>query len=368
MKIGSALIADDESGRIREDWLAAVGADLAGLRTGKADVAIVSSGAIAVGRRDLGLSGSRLALSQKQAAAARGQIRLAHAWQQALGPHGVRVAQILLTLSDTEERRRHLNARATVEALFGFGVVPVINENDTVATEEIRYGDNDRLAARVAQMIGADMLVLLSDVDGLYDADPRVHAGATLVPVVGEVTPEIERMAGNPLPGHSSGGMVTKLEAARIAMSAGCAMVIADGKPQRPLARLADGARCTWFLPSLAPSDARKRWIAASVEDAGRLVVDGGAAAALRSGRSLLPVGVVEVGGDFERGDVVLVVAGDLSPVARGLAAYSSGDARRIMGRRSREIEAVLGYRGRDEMIHRDDLVLDPSGTGSRPA
>ena len=365
VKIGSALVADDRTGSIRTDWLSSLGEDIARLRSQRIDVAIVSSGAIAVGRRDLGLSGCELALDQKQAAAARGQIRLAHAWQEALEPHGVDIAQILLTLADTEQRRRHLNARATVETLFGLGVVPVINENDTVATEEIRYGDNDRLAARVAQMVSADTLVLLSDVDGLYTADPRADPGATLVPVVREVTAEIESMAGTAQPGYSSGGMITKLEAARIAISGGCAMAIADGKPANALARLADGARCTWFLPAMAPLAARKRWIAASIAMAGTLVVDDGAARALGAGKSLLPAGVAGIDGDFERGDAVAVRTAAGSLLGRGLSAYSSADARRIMGRKSREIESILGYRGRDEMIHRDDLVLDAQMTES---
>ena len=359
IKIGSALVADERTGSIREEWLSALGEDIARLRSRAIDVAIVSSGAIAIGRCDLGLSGCELALDQKQAAAARGQIRLAHAWQEALEPHGVAIAQILLTLADTEERRRHLNARATIETLFGLGVVPVINENDTVATEEIRYGDNDRLAARVAQMVSADILVLLSDVDGLYTADPRTDPGAVLVPVVREVTAEIESMAGAALPGYSSGGMITKLEAARIAISGGCAMAIADGKPANALTRLLEGVRCTWFLPAMAPLAARKRWIAGTIAIVGTLTVDDGAATALGTGKSLLPAGVTDVGGDFERGDAVFVRTARGLLLGRGLSAYSSADARRIMGRKSREIESILGYRGRDEMIHRDDLVLD---------
>ncbi len=366
LKIGSTLVADDRTGSIREEWLSSLGEDIARLRSRDIDVAIVSSGAIAVGRRDLGLSGCELALDQKQAAAARGQIRLAHAWQEALGPHGVAIAQILLTLADTEERRRHLNARATMETLFGLGVVPVINENDTVATEEIRYGDNDRLAARVAQMVSADTLVLLSDVDGLYTADPRTDPDATLVPVVREVTADIENMAGAALPGYSSGGMITKLEAARIAISGGCAMVIGDGKPANALSRLSEGARCTWFLPAMAPLAARKRWIAAAIAIAGTLTVDDGAARALGAGKSLLPAGITGVDGDFERGDAVIVRTARGLLLGRGLSAYSSADARRIMGRKSREIESILGYRGRDELIHRDDLVLDAQPTESR--
>ena len=361
VKVGSALLVDDRTGRIRDDWLSGLGADIARLRSRSVDVAIVSSGAIAAGRGSLGLPPGELALEQKQAAAAVGQIQLANSWRAALGRHGIGVAQILVTLGDTEERRRHLNARATVETLLGLGAVPVINENDTVATEEIRYGDNDRLAARVAQMISAETLVLLSDVDGLYTADPRVDGDAEFVPVVEEMTQEIEKMAGEPPPGYSSGGMATKLEAAKIAMAAGCAMAITDGRRPDALARLEDGGKCTWFLPVSEPRTARKKWIAGTISAAGVLVIDGGAAAALSGGKSLLPAGVTAVEGNFDRGDAVLVKRSDGMIVGRGLSAYSAEDAARIKGRKSRDIEGILGYRGRDEMIHRDDLVLEGS-------
>lgn len=366
VKIGSALLVDDSTGRIRDDWLAALGADIARLKARGVAVVIVSSGAIATGRRDLGLNADVLALEQKQAAAATGQIRFAHAWQEALGAHDITVAQILLTLADTEERRRHLNARATIETLLGLGAVPVINENDTVATEEIRYGDNDRLAARVAQMISADTLVLLSDVDGLYRTDPRHDPAAELVPEVTEVTAEIEAMAGKAPVGYSSGGMITKLEAAKIAMSAGCAMTITDGKPGDALSRLETGARCTWFRPAAEPLTARKKWIAGTVAVAGSVTIDEGAAAALAGGKSLLPAGVTAINGSFERGDAVLVKAADGGVLGRGLSAYSAADALLIMGRKSRDIEGVLGYRGRDELIHRDDLVLEAKAMGHR--
>ena len=359
VKVGSALLVDDRTGRIRDDWLSGFGADIARLRSRSVDVAIVSSGAIAAGRGSLGLPPGELALEQKQAAAAVGQIQLANSWRAALDRHGIGVAQILVTLGDTEERRRHLNARATVETLLGLGAVPVINENDTVATEEIRYGDNDRLAARVAQMISAETLVLLSDVDGLYTADPRIDGDAEFVPVVEEMTQEIEKMAGEPPPGYSSGGMATKLEAAKIAMAAGCAMAITDGRRPDALARLEDGGKCTWFLPVSEPRTARKKWIAGTISAAGVLVIDGGAAAALSGGKSLLPAGVTAVEGNFDRGDAVLVKRSDGTIVGRGLSAYSAEDAARIMGRKSRDIEGILGYRGRDEMIHRDDLVLE---------
>ncbi len=365
VKIGSTLLVDEETGTLRAAWLAALGADVADLRKSGVEVVLVSSGAIAVGRNDLGLPPGRLRLEQKQAAAAAGQIRLAHAYQEALAAHGINVAQILLTPDDTEERRRHLNARNTVDTLLGLGAVPVINENDTVGTEEIRFGDNDRLAARVAQMISADTLVLLSDIDGFYNADPRADRAAELVPEVAEITPEIEAMAGAAQPGYSSGGMVTKLAAAKIAMAAGCRMVIADGKSPHGLAAIDKGARCTWFVPGNGPRSARKRWIAGAVTSAGTITVDDGAVAALCNGKSLLPAGVVGIEGGFERGDAVTVKDASGKRLGIGLAAYSADEAGLIKGHKSREIEALLGYRGRDEMIHRDDLVLDraPAGT-----
>ena len=363
VKIGSALLVEDATGRIRTDWLASLASDIAGLRARGTDIVIVSSGAIAVGRTHLGLPNGNLALEQKQAAAAAGQIRLAHSWQEALGMHDITAAQILLTLGDTEERRRHLNARATIETLLRMGAVPVINENDTVATEEIRYGDNDRLAARVAQIISADTLVLLSDVDGLYDADPRTCDSAKLIPEVAEITPEIEAMAGAAPAGYSSGGMVTKLDAAKIATAAGCAMAITDGKADNALSALADGGRCTWFLPASEPLTARKRWIAGAVAAQGAIIVDAGAVNALNGGKSLLPAGVTEIEGRFERGDAVEIKVAGGATVGRGLSAYSSADAARIAGRKSRDIEGILGYRGRDEMIHRDDMVLDMSAS-----
>ena len=363
VKIGSALLVDGETGRIRREWLDALADDVAACRKRGQEVVIVTSGAVACGREHLGLVGRPLRLEEKQAAAATGQIRLAHAYQETLARHDVTVAQVLVTLEDTEERRRHLNARATIDTLLKLGAVPVINENDTVATAEIRFGDNDRLAARVAQMISADTLILLSDIDGLYTADPRKDPDARHIPVVQELTSDIENMAGEPPPGYSSGGMVTKIVAARVALSAGCRMVIAKGKRMNPLAALEarperGGALCTWFLPAAEPSSARKAWIGGNLNAAGALTVDAGALKALANGASLLPAGVRAVEGTFERGDVVVVKAPDGREVARGLTAYASDDARRIAGRKSHEIEEVLGYRGRDEMIHRDDLVV----------
>ena len=358
VKIGSALLVDEDSGDVRRAWLDGLADDVAALKKRGVEVLIVSSGAIAVGRRHLGLTQKALKLEEKQAAAATGQIRLAHAYQETLARHGITVAQVLLTPDDTEERRRHLNARSTVAQLLKLGAVPVFNENDTVATEEIRFGDNDRLAARVAQMASADTLVLLSDIDGLYTGDPRRDAQATRLDEVHEVTPEIEAMAGAAGTAYSSGGMVTKLAAAKIALAAGCRMVIARGTVANPLSVLETGAPCTWFIPSTSPKTARKRWIAGSLRAEGWLTVDDGALAALAAGKSLLPAGVRAIEGDFQRGDPVVVRAADGREVARGLSAYSAADMRLIMGHKSSEIAQLLGYRGRDEAIHRDDLVL----------
>jgi glutamate 5-kinase len=358
IKIGSALVVDPKQAAPRTAWLDSVAADIQMLRDRGTDVIVVSSGAIALARRSLGLTQRRLRLEEKQAAAAVGQIRLAQAWTQALSARDLTAAQLLLTLEDTEDRRRYLNARATLNTLLGLGCIPVINENDTVATSEIRFGDNDRLAARVAEMVQADQLILLSDIDGLYTADPRRDPSATHIPVVEAVTPEIEAMGGEPPPGYSSGGMRTKLVAARIATQAGCAMAIAIGHVERPLQALERGARCTWFLPAPEGRTARKRWIAGSLAPQGVLTIDAGAARALANGSSLLPAGVRTVEGIFERGDAVTILGPGGVVLGRGLSAYASTDAERIAGHRSDQIEAVLGWRGRDEMIHRDDLVL----------
>jgi glutamate 5-kinase len=358
VKVGSALVVDQAAAAPRADWLRALAADIAALRARGIGVVVVSSGAIALARPLLGLERPRLALEEKQAAAAVGQIRLAQAWSGALAGEGMVAAQLLLTLDDTEDRRRYLNARATLLTLLKLGAVPVINENDSVATTEIRFGDNDRLAARVAGMISADQLVLLSDIDGLYTADPRRDPNATHIPVVPAITHEIEAMGGEPPPGYSSGGMRTKLVAARIATDAGCAMAIAFGHKLHPLQALADGAPCTWFLAAPDGRSAWKRWIGGALAPLGTLTVDAGAARALAGGRSLLPAGVREVAGTFERGDAVLIAGPDGTPLGRGLSAYASSDAARIAGHRSDEIEALLGWRGRDEMVHRDDLVL----------
>jgi glutamate 5-kinase len=357
VKIGSALLVG-EDGAIRSAWLAALVDDIARCRERGQQVILVSSGAIAVGRRHLGLVHRSLRLEEKQAAAATGQIRLAHAYQEALARHGITVAQILLTQQDTEERRRHLNARATLAQLLALGAVPVVNENDTIATAEIRFGDNDRLAARVAQMASADMLVLLSDIDGLYTADPRRDPAARHVALVRELGPALDAMAGPPPPGYSSGGMVTKLAAARIAMNAGCHMLIAQGRGRNPLAGIEAGARASLFLPPCEPVPARKAWIAGTVSPAGAIVVDAGAAGALKRGKSLLAAGILATEGEFERGDCIIIRTKEGAEAGRGLSHYASADIRRIAGHKSGEIAAILGYRGRDEIIHRDDLVM----------
>jgi glutamate 5-kinase len=358
VKIGSALVVDEATAAPRESWLAGIAADVAAMRARGTEVILVSSGAIALARRALGLTRAKLKLEEKQAAAAVGQIRLAGAWAAALAAQQLNAAQLLLTLEDSEDRRRYLNARATLNTLLGLNCIPVINENDTVATTEIRFGDNDRLAARVAEMTEADALILLSDIDGLYTADPRRDPNARHLPVVEHLTDEIMAMGGEPPPGYSSGGMRTKLIAARIATGAGCAMAIALGKAERPLRSIEQGARCTWFLPEPSGRSARKRWIAGSLAPLGVLVVDAGAASALARGSSLLPAGVRAVAGEFHRGDPVSVRDATGAELARGLVAYDAADARAIAGHRSEELEKILGWRGRDEIIHRDDLVL----------
>ena len=357
VKIGSALLVDGKTGAIKASWLSSLIDDLADARVRGAEIVIVSSGAIALGRRTIGLPKGALKLEEKQAAAAVGQIALAQAWAEALRTRNMVAAQILVTLTDTEERRRYLNARATLSTLLEQGAVPVINENDTVATSEIRYGDNDRLAARVASMMSADCLVLLSDIDGLYTAPPN-QKGATFLPAVEEITPEIEAMAGKPVSGVGSGGMITKIEAGKIALGAGCNMVIASGHEMHALKRILNGARCTWFLANASALQSRKRWIAGTLQPIGHLVVDEGAAQALAKGKSLLPAGVRKLEGSFMRGDTVSIVTAEGREIARGLIAYDAGDAQRILGLKSSEIEKVLGFRGRDVLIHRDDMVL----------
>jgi glutamate 5-kinase len=364
VKVGSSLLVDAEAGEVKASWLAALVADLAKLHYERRDVLIVSSGSIALGRSRLKLPRGPLKLEESQAAAAVGQIALARIWSEVLGAHGIGAGQILVTLQDTEERRRYLNARATIAKLLEWRAVPVINENDTVATNEIRYGDNDRLAARVATMASADLLILLSDIDGLYDAPPAQNPDAKLIPVVETVTSEIEAMAGAAGSELSRGGMRTKIEAAKIATTGGTHMLIASGKIEHPLRAIAEG-RCTWFLTPANPVTARKRWIAGSLEPKGTLTIDAGAVRALRAGRSLLPAGVIRVDGQFARGDAVVVRGPDTDEIGRGLVAYDAEDADKIKGRSSPDVMMILGISGRAEMIHRDDLVIGPAGAFS---
>jgi glutamate 5-kinase len=358
VKVGSALLVDGDKGRLNRAWLESFTEDVAAYRKRGLEVILVSSGAIALGRRHLALSPGKLKLEESQAAAAVGQIRLAHAYKELLDAHEITVAQILLTLGDTEQRRRYLNARGTLNTLLALGAVPVINENDTVATAEIRYGDNDRLAARVAQMVGADCLILLSDIDGLYTADPAIDPDAQFIAKVLEITPAIEAMATGSSSDMGSGGMQTKIAAAKIAVSAGCHLCIARGAEAHPLKRIEDGERCTWFVPSSTPMATRKQWIAGTLKPAGAIAIDDGAVRALMGGKSLLPAGVTRALGRFDRGDTVSIIGPDGTEVARGICAYSDSDAARIIGRKSADIEKVLGFRGRDEIVHRDDLVL----------
>ena len=358
VKVGSSLLVDREGGRLRSEWLGALAEDIANLHRAPRDLLVVSSGAIAFGRAVLKLPAGPLKLEDSQAAAAVGQIALARTWAEVLAGHGITAGQILVTLQDTEERRRYLNARSTIDKLLEWRAVPVINENDTVATNEIRYGDNDRLAARVATMASADLLVLLSDVDGLYDAPPAGNPRATLIPLVERITPAIETMAGVAGSELSRGGMLTKIEAGKIAAHGGTHMVIASGRIAHPLRAIASGARCTWFLTPANPVTARKKWIAGSLEPKGTLTIDAGAVAALHGGKSLLPAGVTRIDGMFSRGDAVVIRGPDGAEVGRGLVAYDAEDAAKVRGRSSAEISSILGFGGRTEMVHRDDLVV----------
>jgi glutamate 5-kinase len=360
VKFGSSLLSDGDTGRARHDWMASVAQDIADLTRAGKDVIIVTSGAVALGRGSLGLAAGKLKLEEKQAAAATGQVALMSAWATAFAATHIPVAQALVTPDDTERRRRWLNARATLETLLACGAIPIVNENDTVATDELRYGDNDRLAARVAQMVGADVLVLFSDIDGLYSTDPHKDPNAQYLPEIIDITPDIEAMAGgiNTAAGVGSGGMRTKIEAARIATAAGCAVAITNGFVDHPVGRLLNQARATWFLPQADRETARRLWLGHSLNPAGAFIVDGGAVAALKKGASLLPVGVSAVQGAFERGDTVAVKDGGGHLLGYGMSAYSAADAARIIGRHSDAIEAILGYAGRPALIHRDDLVM----------
>ena len=356
IKIGSALLVDRKAG-LKQGWLSALALDVAEAKLRGADVVLVSSGSIALGRKVLDLPAGVLTLEQSQAAAAVGQIRLARAYEEVLAPHGITTAQVLVTLEDTEDRRRYLNSRATMETLLGLGVVPIVNENDTVATDEIRFGDNDRLAAQIAVTVGADQLILLSDVDGFYTANPKEDPSASRFDVVEAITPRIEAMAGDAISGLSKGGMKTKLLAAKTAVAGGCAMAIMEGSTLRPLKALAEGAARTWFVPAADPQLARKRWINA-MKPRGELVLDAGAVNALRAGKSLLPAGVTRVAGTFGRGEPVAILSPEGEVLGKGLCRYTSAEAKKIAGHRSGEIEAILGYQGRAALVHRDDMVV----------
>ncbi|MCP5074036.1 MAG: glutamate 5-kinase [Rhodobacteraceae bacterium] len=357
VKIGSALLVDAASGALRIDWLRSLAADIAAQKAMGRDILVVSSGSIALGRRVLNLGDGILSLEQSQAAAAVGQIRLARAYEEVLAPHQISTAQILLTLEDSTNRRRYLNSRATLNTLLGYGVVPIVNENDTVATDEIRYGDNDRLAAQAASMAGADVLVLLSDVDGFYSGNPKTDTAARRFDVVSEITTEMDTMAGGAGTSLSSGGMKTKIMAAKTAMQAGCAMAITLGDQLNPLAALENNGTCTWFVAKVNPQAARKQWIS-GMKTRGGITIDAGAIQALKKGKSLLPAGVVKSEGDFQRGDPVAILGPDGAELAKGLVGYSAEETSAIAGRQSSEIEALLGYPGRAALIHRDDMVV----------
>ena len=360
IKVGSSLLTDEAAGCVRTEWLMALAEDIFELTKQKKQVIVVTSGAVALGRMQLGLKQkSHLHLEEKQAAAACGQIALSSAWSDALGHYNLKAAQLLLTADDSIERRRYLNARNTLDTLLELGAVPIINENDTVATAEIRFGDNDRLSARITQMAGADLLVLLSDVDGLYTANPGTNQDAKFIPEVCEITPEIEHMAGGSSSAVGTGGMTTKLGAAKIAMAAGCHMIIASGESAHPVRALVNGGKCTRFVASESPLSARKHWIAGSIHPAGSVTIDAGAAGALKTGKSLLPAGVTAIEGQFERGDAVLIKDNNGAVIGKGLIAYAAEDAARIIGKKTQEIENILGFRGRNVLIHRDDMALD---------
>lgn len=357
IKIGSALLVDRKTG-LKSEWLRSLCLDIAALKAKGIDVLVVSSGAIAMGRTVLSSTGKKLKLEESQACAAIGQIALARAWSENLSEHDIFAGQILLTLFDTEQRRRYLNARATIGELLELGAVPIINENDTVATSEIRYGDNDRLAARVATMVGADLLVLLSDIDGLYTEPPLQNPDAEFLPNIDQITPEIEAMAGDVGSELSRGGMRTKIDAAKISTTAGCAMIIASGQTLNPLSSIDNGARSTWFKPSGTPRTAKAVWIAGQLKPAGKLIIDAGAVRALKKGNSLLPAGVKSVSGDFDRGDTLSIEDDKGIEIARGLTRYDAHEAEAIAGLKTSQIENTLGYSGRNAMVHRDDLVM----------
>ena len=358
IKIGSALLFDPARGEARKDWMKALATDVAALRAQGSQVVLISSGSIALGRRHLGLSNITIRLEEKQAAAATGQVELAQLWSEALADEGLRAGQILLAPEDTETRRRHINARATIQTLLNLGVVPVVNENDTVTTYEMRFGDNDRLAARVAAMVSADLLILLSDVDGLYTANPHQTTTARHIPEIKEITPQILAMGGTANAEFASGGMATKLAAARIACAAGVGMIICKGVNAKPVAALINGAKCSFFTPQTSLVKARKSWIAGALDPKGAISVDQGAQTALRQGKSLLPAGITKIDGQFERGDLVVIRTETGPDLGHGLAGYSSAEADMLKGHNSKDFAKILGYECRAELIHADDLVL----------
>lgn len=358
IKIGSALIADDARSELRKSWLTSIAADIAELKAEGKQVIVVSSGAVALGRFILGYGSKKLELAERQASAAAGQIHLMHGWAEALKQHKIGVAQLLLTYDDTEQRKRFINARNTLDALLSAGIVPIINENDTVATAELKVGDNDRLAARVAQMVNAGVLVLLSDVDGLYTADPTKNADAKHIPLVETITPQIDAMAGSARSATSSGGMRTKIEAAKISVAGGCSMIICEGNVPSPLHALQHGGKHTLFLAEESPLSARKHWIVGTLAPRGKIIVDDGAVKALKTGKSLLPSGVTQVVGVFARGDAVWIESTSGTAIAKGLSSYNSEDAAQIKGKKSEDVKALLGFKARDVLIHRDDMVM----------
>ena len=360
IKIGSAILIEGGNGALRQNWLDSLCQDIATLKSAGKEIVIVSSGAIALGRARLGLQGRKLSLAEKQACAAAGQSLLTRAYERALAPHGITTAQALLTLNDTESRRRWLNARSTLETLLSLGAIPIINENDTVATDEIRYGDNDRLAARTAQMLGADILILLSDINGLYTADPRSDSTAKHMPLIKTLSDDVMAMGGgvNKVAAVGSGGMATKLAAAKIATQAGCRMCIMDGRDNSPLKRLQNGEQCSWLEPESNPKKARRQWIGGTLKPRGVIVIDGGAAKALTKGKSLLAAGVTSITGSFSKGDAVSVCNEAGAEIARGLIAYDAADAIKILGLKSKDILKILGYDNGAAIIHRDNLVM----------
>jgi|TARA_B100001750_G_C15480800_1_gene585297 glutamate 5-kinase len=357
IKIGSSLLFDEKEGKFNYDWLRSLASDISRLRKEKKEVILVSSGAILSGKKQLDIKQKNIKLDMKQAISAIGQIHLMQAYQMELKKYKILTAQVLLTLDDTEQRRRSLNARNTIVNLLNIGAIPIVNENDTTTTTEIRYGDNDRLAARIAQISSADCLILLSNIDGLYKNDPSKNRNAKFIPKVEKINKEIEAMASNTVSAYGSGGMVTKISAAKTAMSSGCHMVISSGKIKNPIKAIINGSKCTWFIPSRNPLTARKQWIVGSMQPPGNIIVDKGAASAIQNKKSLLPAGITKVEGNFERGDSVIIKKIDGTEIARGLTNYSSKDAKLLVGKKSQEIKKILGYSGREELIHKDNLV-----------